>query len=42
MDPQSTGVDFNNELTITDSLNIMNYIYLYNGAGDICRAPATL
>lgn len=33
LDPQSSGVSFNNELTISDSLNIMNYIYLYNGGG---------
>ena len=33
LDPQSSGVKFNNELIITDSLNIMNYIYLYNGGG---------
>ncbi|MEJ7770066.1 MAG: VCBS repeat-containing protein, partial [Chitinophagaceae bacterium] len=29
----TTGVDFKNELTVSDSLNIMNYIYLYNGGG---------
>ena len=33
LDPSSSGIAFNNELTSTDSLNIMNYIYLYNGGG---------
>lgn len=32
-DPEATGVIFTNHLTISDSLNIMNYIYLYNGGG---------
>lgn len=36
IDPAGSGVKFNNELIITDSLNIMNYIYLYNGGGVAC------
>src|SRR5690606_37876520 len=31
--PGSTGVDFINELIIDDSLNIMEFDYLYNGGG---------
>lgn len=31
--PQQTGVDFVNELIIDDSLNIMEFDYLYNGGG---------
>lgn len=30
---KQTGVDFNNKIVETDSLNIMKYEYLYNGAG---------
>ncbi|MDX1762162.1 MAG: VCBS repeat-containing protein, partial [Christiangramia sp.] len=30
---QETGVDFRNELTETDSLNILEYLYYYNGGG---------
>ncbi|MEO5998195.1 MAG: VCBS repeat-containing protein, partial [Chitinophagaceae bacterium] len=33
LDPNTSGVIFNNHLSISDSLNIMNYIYLYNGGG---------
>jgi hypothetical protein len=28
-----TGIDFNNSITETDSLNILSYQYIYNGAG---------
>ena len=28
-----TGIDFINQLTETDSLNILNYLYYYNGGG---------
>lgn len=28
-----TGIDFNNSITETDSLHIMSYEYIYNGAG---------
>ncbi|MCB0587245.1 MAG: VCBS repeat-containing protein, partial [Phaeodactylibacter sp.] len=28
-----TGVDFNNRLSEGDSLNILNYVYYYNGGG---------
>ena len=30
---QDTGLDFTNELTTNPELNILNYIYFYNGAG---------
>jgi enediyne biosynthesis protein E4 len=30
---KDTGVSFNNKITETDSLNIMKYEYIYNGAG---------
>ena len=33
VDSASTNIDFENKLVISDSLNIMNYIYLYNGGG---------
>ncbi len=28
-----TGVDFRNDLVVTDSINILNYIYAFNGGG---------
>lgn len=28
-----TGIDFNNQIVETSDLNILNYEYLYNGAG---------
>ena len=31
--PESSGIAFNNELSSTPELNILNYIYFYNGAG---------
>ncbi|MCO6478030.1 MAG: VCBS repeat-containing protein [Phaeodactylibacter sp.] len=31
--PERTGVDFTNRLSEGDSLNIMNYVYYYNGGG---------
>ena len=31
--PEKTGVHFNNIIASTDSLNILNYIYFYNGGG---------
>ncbi len=33
MDPGHTGIDFNNTVIESDSLNLMNYEYLFNGAG---------
>ena len=33
LDSNRTGVDFNNEVTETDSFNILTYGYIYNGAG---------
>ena len=33
LNPDSTGVHFINQLTPTPQLNILNYIYYYNGAG---------
>ncbi|PTX43344.1 VCBS repeat protein [Christiangramia gaetbulicola] len=30
---EETGVDFRNDLTETDSLNILEYLYYYNGGG---------
>jgi len=33
LDPEKTGVHFINRVTETDSLNIMSYEYIYNGAG---------
>ncbi|MFD1095671.1 VCBS repeat-containing protein [Salegentibacter chungangensis] len=31
--PEKTGVDFQNRLTETDSMNILDYLYFYNGGG---------
>ncbi len=31
--PEQTGVDFVNQISATDSLNILNYIYFYDGGG---------
>src|ERR1700712_4815929 len=28
-----TGIDFNNKITPSDSINILSYEYLYNGGG---------
>ncbi|MER3374909.1 MAG: VCBS repeat-containing protein [Allomuricauda sp.] len=33
LDSEETHVDFNNALTSTDSLNILDFEYMYNGAG---------
>ena len=33
MDNQKIGIDFENTLASTDSLNILEYLYFYNGAG---------
>ncbi|MGC4035268.1 MAG: VCBS repeat-containing protein [Chitinophagaceae bacterium] len=33
VDAGETGIDFVNEITDTDSLNILDYLYYYNGAG---------
>ncbi|PHQ28371.1 VCBS repeat-containing protein [Leeuwenhoekiella nanhaiensis] len=30
---EDTGIDFSNDLTSTTQLNILNYLYFYNGAG---------
>lgn len=30
---ESTGIDFVNKITTSDTLNVMNYEYVYNGAG---------
>ncbi len=31
--PKKTGVDFSNTITETDDLNILDYLYFYNGGG---------
>ncbi|MBC7745092.1 MAG: CRTAC1 family protein, partial [Flavobacterium sp.] len=33
LDPQQTNVTFSNNITESDSLNILDYLYFYNGAG---------
>jgi len=33
IEAQNTGITFSNELTNTPQLNILNYLYFYNGAG---------
>lgn len=33
MDSRRTGITFNNKLTESDSLNVVKYEYIYNGAG---------
>ena len=33
LEPEKTGITFNNEIVETDSLNPLNHIYIYNGAG---------
>ena len=33
LDPKQTGVTFANNITESDSLNILDYLYFYNGAG---------
>jgi hypothetical protein len=33
LDPSETGIDFKNTIVESDSLNILNHPYLYNGAG---------
>ena len=33
LDSADTGITFNNTITDTDSLNILNYQYIYNGGG---------
>ena len=37
----STGIAFENKLTSTPELNILNYLYFYNGAG-VCVADLTM
>jgi len=37
IDSKNTGINFNNTLTSTPELNILNYLYFYNGAG-VCVA----
>ncbi|MBT8322376.1 MAG: hypothetical protein KJO94_02765, partial [Eudoraea sp.] len=32
-DASTTGIDFKNELTEKDDLNILDYLYFYNGGG---------
>ncbi len=32
-DPKETGITFTNTLTETDDLNILDYLYFYNGGG---------
>src|SRR5580698_11181537 len=31
--PEKTGIDFRNQLFENESLNVLNYIYFYNGGG---------
>jgi hypothetical protein len=31
--PEKTGIDFKNTITETDDLNILDYLYFYNGGG---------
>ena len=33
LNSKQTGIAFNNKIVETDSLNVMNYEYIYNGAG---------
>lgn len=33
LSPQETGINFNNKLQLTDSFNIMEFDYIYNGGG---------
>lgn len=33
VDPSVSGLEFENSLTDTDSMNILNYLYFYNGGG---------
>ncbi|MCF2487542.1 VCBS repeat-containing protein [Dyadobacter sp. CY347] len=33
LSPQQTGIDFSNDIRQTDSLNILKYMYFYNGGG---------
>ncbi len=33
LDPADTGVHFSNQITSSDSLNILNFEYIYNGGG---------
>lgn len=33
MDPDKTGITFNNEITETDNFHVLSYEYIYNGAG---------
>ena len=32
-DPEHTGIHFSNDITETDDLNILDYLYFYNGGG---------
>lgn len=33
LNPQKSGIDFNNQLTETEEFNIIEYLYFYNGGG---------
>src|SRR5690606_31298839 len=33
LDPDDTGIKFRNDLVETNELNVLNYIYFYNGGG---------
>ncbi len=33
LDPETTGIDFKNQLFESDDFNVLNYIYFYNGGG---------
>ena len=33
LDPDQTGITFNNTVMESDSLNVINFEYIYNGAG---------
>jgi len=33
LDPEDTGIDFSNRLTYSDSLTVLEFEYMYNGAG---------
>ncbi len=33
LSPTQTGIDFRNDIEVSDSINILNYIYAFNGGG---------
>jgi hypothetical protein len=33
LSPKQTGIEFNNQITESDSFHVMSYEYIYNGAG---------